>query len=69
MLTVLSSFAQEESKNVSGSLKWRIKKKLEHGELIIASGKFIVLSFLLVYYKKFFDTFTELVSQSTLNKY
>jgi len=28
MLTVLSSFAQEESKNVSDNLKWRVKKKV-----------------------------------------
>ena len=28
MLTVLSSFAQEESKNVSDNLKWRAKKSL-----------------------------------------
>lgn len=35
MLTVLSSFAQEESKNVSDNLKWRARKKFEQGELII----------------------------------
>jgi len=33
MLTVLSSCAQEESKNVSDNLKWRVKKKFEKGEL------------------------------------
>ena len=31
MLTVLSSFAQEESKNVSDNIKWRIKKEFERG--------------------------------------
>ena len=33
MLTVLSSFAQEESKNVSDNLKWRARKTFEQGEL------------------------------------
>jgi site-specific DNA recombinase len=32
MLTVLSSFAQEESKNVSDNVKWRSRKKFEKGE-------------------------------------
>ena len=41
MLTVLSSFAQEESKNVSDNLKWRIKKKFERGELIINTTRFL----------------------------
>lgn len=27
MLTVLSAFAQEESKNVSDNLKWRVRKQ------------------------------------------
>lgn len=35
MLTVLSSFAEEESRNVSDNLKWRARKKFERGELII----------------------------------
>lgn len=41
MLTVLSSFAQEESKNVSDNLKWRVKKKFEQGELIINTTRFL----------------------------
>ncbi len=41
MLTVLSSFAQEESKNVSDNLKWRVKKKFERGELIINTTRFL----------------------------
>ncbi|KZL93985.1 recombinase family protein [Clostridium magnum] len=41
MLTVLSSFAQEESKNVSDNLKWRAKKKFEQGELIINTTRFL----------------------------
>ncbi|WP_228202036.1 recombinase family protein [Clostridium prolinivorans] len=41
MLTVLSSFAQEESKNVSDSLKWRVKKKFERGKLIINTTRFL----------------------------
>jgi DNA invertase Pin-like site-specific DNA recombinase len=41
MLTVLSSFAQEESKNISDNLKWRVKKKFEKGELIINTKRFL----------------------------
>lgn len=41
MLTVLSSFAQEESKNVSDNLKWRVRKKFEQGELIINTARFL----------------------------
>lgn len=41
MLTVLSSFAQEESKNISDNLKWRVKKKFERGELIINTTRFL----------------------------
>jgi DNA invertase Pin-like site-specific DNA recombinase len=33
MLSVLASFAQEESKSVSDNCKWRIRKKFEQGEL------------------------------------
>lgn len=41
MLTVLSSFAQEESKNVSDNLKWRVKQKFERGEVIINTTRFL----------------------------
>lgn len=41
MLTVLSSFAQEESRNVSENIKWRIKKKFQQGELIINTTRFL----------------------------
>lgn len=41
ILTVLSSFAQEESKNVSENLKWRIKQKFKQGELIINTTRFL----------------------------
>lgn len=41
MLTVLSSFAQEESKNVSDNVKWRYRKKFEKGELIINTTRFL----------------------------
>ena len=34
MLTILSSFAQEESRSVSENCKWRIRKKMEQGELV-----------------------------------
>jgi len=41
MLTVLSSFAQEESKSASDNMKWRFKKKFEKGELIINTTRFL----------------------------
>lgn len=41
MLTVLSSFAQEESKNISENIKWRIRKKFEQGELILNTNRFL----------------------------
>lgn len=41
MLTVLSSFAQEESKSVSDNVKWRYRKKFENGELFINTQRFL----------------------------
>jgi len=41
MLTVLSSFAQEESKNVSDNIKWRYRRKFEQGELAINTTRFL----------------------------
>lgn len=41
MLTVLSSFAQEESKNISENIKWAIRKKFERGELMINTKRFL----------------------------
>lgn len=41
MLTVLSSFAQEESKNVSDNLKWSARMKFERGELMINTERFL----------------------------
>ena len=41
MLTVLSSFAQEESKNISDNIKWRNQKKFQQGELIINTNRFL----------------------------
>lgn len=34
MLTILASFAQEESRSVSENCKWRIRKGFQQGELI-----------------------------------
>ena len=34
MLTILASFAQEESRSVSENCKWRIQKKMKKGELV-----------------------------------
>ena len=41
MLTVLSSFAQEDIKNASDNLKWRARKKFERGELMINAKRFL----------------------------
>lgn len=41
MLTVLSSFAQEESKNVSDNIKWRVKRQFENGKLMINTTRFL----------------------------
>ena len=41
MLTVLSSFAQEESKNVSENIKWRYRRKFQNGELAINATRFL----------------------------
>lgn len=41
MLTVLSSFAQEESKNVSENMKWRYRRKFEQGQLVINTTRFL----------------------------
>lgn len=41
MLTVLSSFAQEESKNISDNIKWRMRKKFQQGEMIINTKRFL----------------------------
>lgn len=34
MLTILVSFAQEESRSVSENCKWRIRKQFEGGEIV-----------------------------------
>jgi len=41
MLTVLSSFAEEESRGMSENIKWRIKKKFEKGDLILNTKRFL----------------------------
>jgi site-specific DNA recombinase len=34
MLTILASFAQEESRSVSENVKWRIRKRFQNGEIV-----------------------------------
>ena len=41
MLTVLSAFAQEESKSVSENIKWRYRRKFEQGEVSINTTRFL----------------------------
>jgi len=40
MITVLSSFAQEESKNVSDNIKWRYRRMFENGNLALTQTDF-----------------------------
>lgn len=42
MLTILASFAQEESRSISDNVKWRIRRKFEQG---IPAGRFRVLGY------------------------
>jgi len=41
MLTVLASFAQEESRSMSENNKWTIKKKFERGEIMVNTKRFM----------------------------
>lgn len=41
MLTVLASFAEEESRGVSENRKWSIRKKFERGEYMINTERFM----------------------------
>lgn len=41
MLTILSSFAEEESKNISQNTKWAFRKKFQRGELLINTKLFL----------------------------
>ena len=41
MLTVLSAFAQEESKNASDNQKWRYRRKFQNGEVAINTTRFL----------------------------
>lgn len=41
MLTVLSSFAQEESRSTSENMKWTFKRKFQRGELVINTKRFL----------------------------
>jgi hypothetical protein len=41
MMTVLASFAQEESRSISENNKWTLKKKFERGEGMINTSRFM----------------------------
>lgn len=41
MLTALSAFAQEESKNVSENIKWRYRRKFQKGEVAVNTTRFL----------------------------
>ena len=40
MLTILASFAQEESRSVSENCKWRLQEKMKQGELVGLRGMY-----------------------------
>jgi DNA invertase Pin-like site-specific DNA recombinase len=40
MLTILASFAQEESRSVSDNCKWRLREKMKQGELVGLRGMY-----------------------------
>lgn len=39
MLTVLASFAQEESRSISENYKWTVKKKFERGDIVLSTSR------------------------------
>lgn len=41
MLTVLASFAQEESKNISDNIKWRIRNDFKKGKIMLNAKRFL----------------------------
>ncbi len=41
MISILSSFAEEESRSVSENVKWRYRKKFERGEVVINTNRFL----------------------------
>lgn len=41
MLAILSSFAQEESENISQNIKWAVREKFKRGELILNTNLFL----------------------------
>lgn len=41
MLSVMASFAQEESRSMSENMKWTFRKKFERGELVINTRRFL----------------------------
>lgn len=41
MLAILASFAQEESRSMSENNKWTMKKKFEHGEIMVNTTRFM----------------------------
>jgi len=41
MLTILSSFAEEESRNISDNQKWAFSKKFKRGEVMINTKRFL----------------------------
>ena len=41
MMTVLASFAQEESRSISENNKWTLKKKFERGEGMVNTARFM----------------------------
>lgn len=41
LLTILSSFAQEESRNISENMRWSVIRRFEKGKVIVNHSKFM----------------------------
>ncbi|WP_444979457.1 recombinase family protein [Clostridium arbusti] len=41
LLTLLSSLAQDESRNISENSTWRIRRKFEQGKVVVKHTKFL----------------------------
>ena len=69
MLTILSSFAQKESKNVSDNIKWRFKEKFKRGELVINEKRFLGDAILQKYYTPDHLTKTKVKNNGQVDSY
>ncbi len=77
MLTLLASFAEQESVSISENLKWAIQKKFEHGEpwgeapygYTKAKNDYIVVEEEAFYIRKIYELFLDDVPTSSIAKW